>query len=540
MKANQIILGKIYTLDTDRPLVDAMAVLDGRIIYLGSRDVAMKMKGENTEVQDYGDAVIYPGFMDAHTHGLMAGQRLAFECNLVSGKSMPEYVEMVRRFIEEHPGRTCYRGAGWEKHEEPTRQMLDAVAPDVPVVLTSVDGHSMWLNTAALKACNYTAETVKKLGVDQVHADEKGEPSGLVCEQGTTVPRKAFPITKEELKEGLLAWQEFAFSQGITAVGEALADMYPGSLDAYAELVAEGKWKLRTYAFPINMPYAMTAPEKIGDILRDEASKYDSEYFRISGQKMVLDGVVEAHTGYLLEPYSDQPDYYGVCNIKDIDKLTTLVRSANEAGFSVHTHSIGDGASKLMLDAYQAVQEQTCNFDARNSLAHLQLIRPEDIKRCGDYNIGAVVAPLWVPINPLYFQQEIDYIGEDRAWSSYRLKSFEDAGATICFHTDYPVSSEMNVPKSVFCAVKRQNPEVGPRSTMVAEEAISSLRALLAMTINVAYLFRQEKHLGTLCIGKVANASVYDRDFIHYTDPLDIAKANLVATIVDGQVVYKA
>lgn len=540
MKADQIILGKIVTLDTDRPTAEAMAVKDGLIAYIGNREVAMTMKGDGTCVQDYGENVVYPGFMDAHTHGLMAGQRLAFECNLVPGKSMPEYVEMVRRFIEEHPGRACYRGAGWEKHEEPTRQMLDAVAPDVPVVLTSIDGHSMWLNTAALKACHYTAETVKKLGEAQVHADENGEPSGVVCEQGTTVPRNAFPITKEELKEGLLCWQQFAFSQGITAVGEALADMYPGSLDAYAELVAEGKWKLRTYAFPLNMPYSMHNPEKIGEILREEAAKYDSEYFHIAGQKMVLDGVVEAHTGYLIEPYDDQPGYRGVCNVKDVDKLIALVRSANEAGFSVHTHSIGDGASRLMLDAYQAVQEETCNFNARNSLAHLQLIRPEDIKRCGDYNVGAVVAPLWAPISPLYFKQEIDYIGEDRAWSSYPLKSFEDAGANICFHTDYPVSSEMNVPKSVYCAVKRQNPEVGPRSAMVAEEGISSLRALLAMTANVAYLFHQEQHMGTLVIGKVANASVYDRDFIHYTDVRDIAKAKLVATIVDGQAVYQA
>lgn len=441
MKADQIILGKIMTLDTDRPMAEAMVVKNGLIAYVGSRKVAMTMQGEETDVQDYGDNVIYPGFMDAHTHGLMAGQRLAFECDLVSGKSMPEYVEMVRRFIEAHPGRSCYRGAGWEMHEEPTRQMLDAVAPDVPVVLTSVDAHSMWLNTAALKACHYTAETVKELGEALIHADEHGEPSGLVCERGTAVPRSTFPITLEELKEGLLAWQSFAFSQGITAVGEAMADMYPGSLEAYSQLVAEGKWKLRTYAFPVHMTRIMTEPEKIGEILRAEAEKYDSEYFRISGQKMIMDGVVEAHTAYMLEAYEDQPGYYGVCNMKDVDMLTTLVRSANEAGFSVHAHSIGDAASRLMLDAYQAAQEQTCNFDARNSLAHLQLISPEDIKRCGDHNVGAVVAPLWVPISPLYFQQELEYIGEDRAWSSYPIKAFEDAGACICFHTDYPVSA---------------------------------------------------------------------------------------------------
>ena len=92
MKADQIILGRIVTLDTDRPTAEAMAVKDGLIAYIGSREVAMTMKGDGTCVQDYGENVVYPGFMDAHTHGLMAGQRLAFECNLVPGKSMPEYV----------------------------------------------------------------------------------------------------------------------------------------------------------------------------------------------------------------------------------------------------------------------------------------------------------------------------------------------------------------------------------------------------------------------------------------------------------------
>lgn len=539
MKAEQIILGKIITLDTDRPVAEAMAVCNGLIAYIGSREVAMKMKDENTEILDYGENIVYPGFMDAHTHGPMAGQRIAFECNLVPGKSMPEYVELVRQFIEAHPGRSCYRGAGWEKHEEPTRQMLDAVAPDVPVVLTSIDGHSMWLNSAALAACNYTAETVKKMGEAIIHADADGNPSGCVCEMGTAVPRNQFPITREEIKEGLLAWQEFAFSQGITAVGEALLDMYPEDMDAYAELIAEGKWKLRTYAFPMNMKTIMAEPEKAGEALRKMADKYDSEYLKIVGQKFVLDGVVEAHTGYLLEDYNDQPGYNGVCNMKDVEKLITITKSANEAGFSVHTHTIGDAAVKLMLDAYQAAQEETGIFDARNMLAHLQLVRPEDIKRCADYNVGAIVAPLWTPLNPLYFKQMIEYLGEDRAWTAYPIKSFEDAGATICFHTDYPISTEINLPQTVYCAVKRQHPKWGPKSTFVTEECISALRALLAMTANVAYLFHQENHLGTLAIGKVANASVYSKDFIH-CDPKEIMDAKLVATVVDGKEVYKA
>ncbi len=540
-KADQVILGKIYTLDPDRMLVDAMAVCNGRIAYLGSRDIAMKMKGENTEVQDYGDAVIYPGFMDAHTHGVLAGQRIAFQADLSTGKSMQDYVQIMADYIKAHPGRARYMGAGWIYHEEPTAAMLDAVCPDVPVSLNSADGHSIWLNTAAMKYAGIDAAAAGEYGPAMVHVDENGEPTGLLCEGAAFAAGGKFSSTLEEVKEGLLAWQEFAFSQGITAVGDAWVDLTPGCVEAYAQLAAEGKWKLRTYGYALcQKNNTLPDPDQAVPRLKKLAENYNSEYFRIVGLKMFMDGVVEAHTGFLLDEYNDQPGYHGVRNLKDADALTRTIIEANEAGFSTHFHTVGDAASKNVLDSIQAAEESTCLFDARNVLAHLQLIRPEDIQRMADYNVIAAVAPLWATADPHYMQQTIGYVGEDRAWAQYPIKAFEDAGATIVFHTDFPVSPAMNVPKSVFQAIRRCDPELGARTVLDADQAIGSVRALLAMTANVAYMFRQERNLGTFAIGKVANCAVYDRDFIDYTDVKDIVKAKLVATIVDGKAVYQA
>ncbi len=543
MTADSIILGNIMTLDTDKPYVEAMVVVDGMIKYLGSREIAMSFKGEETKILDYGTATIYPGFMDAHTHGPMAGQRLAFQADLTTEHSMPAYVAKMAEYVKKYPDRQVYMGAGWSKYDEPTAQMLDAICPDKPMVLRSSDGHSAWCNTAAMKDCGIDKAYVEEFGTAMVHTDAEGNPSGLFVELATNRIIARYEVTREEMKEGLLAWQNFAFSQGITAVGEAFLDMYPETPEAYAELVSEGKWKLRTYAYNVGVSTVRSDPSRVGSVLREMADKYDSEYFKILGQKMILDGVVEGHTAALVDEYADQPGYHGVLNLDNQQVLEMIVASANEAGFPVHTHTIGDLASNMMSDAYKTVALRTGNFDARNVLCHLQVVSPETIQKCGDYNIIAVVAPTWTPVVKPYFNDSLTYLGEKRAWEQYPIKAFEDAGATLCFHTDYPVNTIMSIPLSVYTAVKRakpkNDPDGGAKSVNNPDEAISAMRALLAMTANVAYMCRQEHHIGTLAIGKVANAAVYTKDFIT-CDPEEIMDAQLIATIVDGEEVYRA
>lgn len=545
-KADSIIYGKIITLDADTYVVNAMVVKDKRIVYLGSKEIAETMRGEQTEILDFGENIIYPGFMDAHTHGPMAGERLALQADLAQRHCMQDYIDIMADYVKANPNKKVYLGSGWDKFEEPTAAMLDAICPDKPMALRTSDGHSMWLNTAALKDCGIDKEYAEKYGTGQVHVDAEGNPSGLICELPVSQVSAKYAVTLEDMKEALLAWQEFAFSQGITAVAEALLDMYDCSADAYDELVKEGKWKLRTYAYVANSGIAVSQPDQVGAKLKEMAEKYDSEYLTILGQKVVLDGVVEAHTASMLEEYADQPGYYGVQNIQDAEHIKRIVASANAAGFPVHTHAIGDKAAMMIMDAYQEVETESCNFDIRNAICHLQCIRPVDVQRCADYNVVAVVAPTWAPVTHPTFDECLTYLGTKRAWDMYPVKSFEDAGATICFHTDYPVNPVMNVPLSVYTAVKRALPKGdpdgigGPQSVMNPDEAISPLRALLAMTANIAYMCGCEKDLGTFEIGKIANATVYTHDFIDYDDAEEIMQAQLVATIVDGKIVYKA
>jgi len=530
MTMDQIILGNIYTLDKK---VEAVCVKDGIIQYVGSKRVADKLIDENTEILDFGDNFIYPGFMDAHAHGLPAGNIMGFSIDLNEGKTLEDYVEITKKYIEENPGRKIYCGNNWVfDDEKPTAAMLDEISRDVPIALTTQDGHSIWLNTAAMEKFDIDEKLLETYSTNEVHVDEDGKPTGYLSEEPAIALNSKIVKSDEELQESLLIWQDYAFSQGITAALDAHVGYYGyPSIKAYADLSKAGKLKLRTYAV-----------RTVGDSddvlnLAKLASEVNNEYFKITGVKVFIDGVVEAHTAWLLDEYTDQPGYFGVKSFDDYDKLVEFAKLANEHNMNVHCHTIGDGAVKFALDALSEAQIATGNMDQRNAFAHLQIVTPEDIKRIAEYNIIAVVAPLWSPKEETQYKLELAYLGYDRAENCYPIKSFLDEGAKIAFHSDYPVSPLMSIPESIYSAVKREYTfeECEPRNL---NESIGVRDALNAMTINTAYQFGQEDHLGSLDIGKVANMVVYDTDFLN-DDIEKIPKAKLISTIVDGEVVYK-
>ena len=537
-KCDTLILGNIVTMDTDNPFSEALACLDGKVVYFGDKKTALKLCDNNTKILDYTGKYIYPGFFDSHTHGTMAGQRFVFQCDLRGGETMEEYIGILKKYIEEHPGRSVYQGAGWINRGKATAQMIDSICDDVPVALTSADGHSMWLNSLCLKECGFDAISAKELGTDIVHVDESGNPNGLVSESATGIVMAHYPPKKEDIKEGLLAWQDFAFKNGITACVDAAGDGYPEALSAYKELVEEGKWKLRTYAYNFHKELIGDADKYVRKIESD-MQEYNSEYFKVVGSKLFFDGVVEAHTAYLTEGYSDNPNYYGVFNFKGKEEIIKeTIEKLNSKNIPVHIHTVGDAAVKFAMDCIENSEINNCNFTVKNCLAHLEIVKPEDVKRVGEYNVIAIVAPLWVPAEKAYFIPEIEYLGEDRAYNTYPIKSFEEAGATICFHSDYPITPIVNYPKTFYVAKKRKDPIKGAKTVKNPDEGIEQYRSLLAITVNAAYMVNEHNNLGKLLPGMVANCVVYDCDLLDENIE-NVPNAKLLATIIDGEEVYK-
>ena len=206
----------------------------------------------------------------------------------------------------------------------------------------------------------------------------------------------------------------------------------------------------------------------------------------------------------------------------------------------MYVHSIGNGATKFMLDCIEDAEKITGDMDQRNVLAHLQYVTDEDIKRMGATNSIPAVPPLWSPKEPNVYEQEVRYVGKELADKAYPIKSFYDYGANVVFHSDSPVSPIFDIKLSIYTAEKRTYPkEIANTEPRNIEESITREQSLRAMTINVARQWRQEHRLGSIEFGKIANMTVFDCDFLH--DDLEkVAKANIIATIIDGEEVYKA
>ena len=539
-----IILGNIITMDEKRPFAKAALVKDGTFAYIGSAEEAKRLADAGAKVMDYGDNYIYPGFIDGHAHGCFAGYRAIGQANLAQAglaTDYPKYREIIKDFIAKNPQRQIYMASGWIKNDEPvTKAYLDEICPDKPLIMNSGDAHSCLLNTKALQWAGIDAEYAKQQGYDLVYVDDSGEPTGFLCEGPAFKVMHEVPVTVEEAKSYILAWQDFAFANGLTATAFAGDDLRFPEAEAYSQLEDEGKLKLRTYANVIIPDNADNPKAEIANVAAIRA-KYSNEYYRIIGAKVLLDGVVEAHTGWMLDDYKDQAGYHGVERFNDHDKMVELIVAADKEGLSVHAHSIGNGATHFMLGCIEDAEKITGDMDQHNILAHLQYVTEEDIRRMGATRSVAAVPPLWTAKVPGSYDMEVAYVGQQWADRAYPIKSFFDAGANVVFHSDYPVSPMIDAKLSIYMAEKRALPKAlmdGDTQRNI-QEAITREQSLRALTINVARQFHQEHRLGSIEFGKIANMTVFDCDFLH-DDADKIVQANLIATIVDGEEVYKA
>ena len=540
-----LILGNIITMDDKRPFAKAAIVKNGVFAYIGSAEDAKRIAGPDAQVLDYGDNFIYPGFMESHCHGHLAGYRAIGQANLMEAgfTNYPKYREIIKDFIAKNPQRNFYVAAGWVENEEyVSKTYLDEICPDKPLIMQTGGGHSMLLNTKAMEWAGIDAEYARKWGYDLVHVDKNGEPDGYICEGPVFEITPKIPTTKQDIKDYLLAWQDIAFRGGFTAVGDAGAEIvHPGAPLVYRELEEEGKLKLRTYAYMYVTDNIESPKAEIARIAK-QRTKLGGEYFHIIGAKAFLDGVTEAHTGWQNQDYLDQPGYHGAERFNDHDKMVQLLVEANKEGMSVHVHSEGGGATHFMLGCIEDAEKITGNLDQRNVLAHLHFVTDEDIRRMAATGSVPAVPPLWSVKAPGVYEQEVAYMGQKLADEAYPIKSFYDAGANVVFHSDYPVSPMMDIKLSIYTAEKRNYPKEvlgGVTAPRNMKEAITREQSLRAMTINVARQFRQEHRLGSIEFGKIANMTVFDSDFLH-DDIEKVAQANIVATIVDGEEVFKA
>lgn len=528
--------GDVYTVDEKNAWARALAVTDGKISYVGDEEGVKSFIGADTKQINLDGGLLLPGFHDCHVH-LVEGGVEQSQLNLDGAWTVPEIEERIREYARTHPQLTWLIGANWAlptfPDANPSKELLDRLVPDRPVYLISQDGHSGWANSAALEKAGINAQT-KDPDKGRIERDPKtGEPTGTLRESAMELVEDIMPKpTEAEFIEGARRAQEMANSFGITSVQDACAE--EETLKAYCALEKKGQLTLKVVA-------AMcTERDKGGEQVKELETfreKYSAGKVRAAAAKIFADGVVEAHTAALLEPYSDsKTGDRGELNVEP-DKLSSLIDELNAKNFQIHIHAIGDRAVQTALDALESVKKKQGGFTGRPHMAHLQLIAPDDLPRFKDLGVTANFQSYWAFRDKYVEQLTVPHLGEERTARSYPICSVLKAGGRVAAGSDWTVST-LNPLDAMQIAVTRTNPDDPKAQPLNASERVDLKDIIAAYTINGAYVNGQEKETGSLEVGKAADLVFIDKNLFKVA-ATDIAKCKVKMTMLDGKVVFE-
>jgi hypothetical protein len=521
--------GMIYTGLDETPNVAAVAVKDGVITASGDRADLESMVGPGTAMIDLRGAAMYPGFTDAHAHLLGIGLR-ELTLNLEGVGSIDELVDIVAANVADaEPGETVYgRGwieTGWPEGRFPSRQDIDPVSPENPVVLIRADGHAALVNTAAMDKAGLDGFTADPAG-GRIEKDAGGQPTGMLIDNAMSLVADLIDAPgPAQKREAYRTAGEVYAAHGWTGLHNMSVD--PGDVPLIEEMSDAGEIGVRVYNSVDETGLATLAA--------DGARFSDDGHVVTRAIKLYVDGALGSRGAALLEPYADKPDTSGLSLIEEKDALPILEK-AIAAGVQVNTHAIGDRGNRLILDWYEetfsAHPEAT---DMRWRVEHAQIINPADIPRFAVLGVIPSMQPSHA-IGDLFFAP--DRLGPERLVGAYAWRSLIDSGAIIPGGSDAPV--ERGDPLIEFyAAVARKSLDGFSDENWRSEEAVSRAEALKMFTVWPAYASFQEDSLGVIETGKRADFTVFSKDIM--TAPLaDILKAKPVMTVIDGVIVYQS
>jgi hypothetical protein len=506
--------GVVRTLDASLPAARALAIAGDRVAGgVGTHETALA----SPEVVDLGGRCVLPGFTDSHVH--FATWAVAQdEIRLEDTRSLEEALAIVRDSVgrTRRTGGAWVRGRGWRSGDwspsvEPTKEDLDAIAPDVPVALMARDSHSVWLNSAALSRANGDLHVPG--GV--VEVDERGEPTGVLREESCwTFRDRHIEISDDEYVEAVRAGMKLANARGVVAVHDK--DGWLGALRFWQRLAEQGGLTLRVWQ---SLPH-----ERVGDLVAaDVGSGLGDEFLRVGYLKAFMDGTLGSQTARLM-------DGTGV-EITSRDEFEEVLRRAAAARFPVAVHAIGDRANRDALDAFEATRELWHALGLRHRIEHAQLLTPEDVARFAQLGVAASVQFSHAPS---------DRDLAERFWGgethrAYAYRSLLDAGTLLANGSDAPIE-ELDPWAGVVAGVRRTLDE---REPWHPEQALTLEEAVHATCVAPAWLSRDERSRGKLLPGYAADLVVLDRDPFAVT-PEELPEVKIVATMVAGRWVHNS
>ncbi len=498
---------------------------DGKVVATGD-DTLLADIADADRVNGFGKFVL-PGLTDAHAHVYSQGF-LTSNLNLLGAPSVEAAVERIAEFASAR--RTGWiLGRGWNQvlwpvQEFPTAADIDAVVADRPVWLRRIDGHAGWANTRALTIAGIDENTADPVG-GKIVRDENGKATGVLIDNAMALIEKHVPNpTRSEMRDAYASAIDSLLALGITGVHDA--GISKTEAEVYLSMADDGDLKMRIYAMLSDTGANL-------DAFDEPIRAYGNDHLDIASVKLYSDGALGSRGAAMIDPYDDDPENRGLPFYTQ-EELDGFVRKANDKGFQVGIHAIGDLGNRMALDAFERAQSGKPS-PLRNRVEHAQIIALDDISRFSELGVVASMQPVHATSD---MNMAEDRVGPQRIKGGYAWRRLLDSGAVLAAGSDFPVELP-NPFHGLYAAVARQDRQGLPEDGWYADQAMTRAEALHSFTLAAAFAAHQENRLGSLEPGKWADFIVVDRDY--FAVPVgEVDDIRVLQTWVGGQLVYDA
>jgi predicted amidohydrolase YtcJ len=531
MQADQIIKNaNIFTADSEHPKASAIAVKDGKFVYVGDEAGLSEYEGP---VTDLAGRFIMPGIIDSHVHVTMgAGYELIGGGGfgeIIQCASKEEALDFISDYIRKNPGKERYRfmlDKKYLKGDNITKEDLDLICPDGEIQIQEAQGHSIWVNSNILKKHGITDEIKDPVPGLSFYVRKDGHVTGEMSEGATELPvilDGAMDKPDSMIDAALQRWIDFSVNAGVTGVFDAGIPGFPKFHErVYSrlrELDRQGKLPIYVDGCYV-ISAAWEAEEGIKELKRLQ-KEYNTEHMKIHTLKLFMDGTLKLHSGAMVTPYVETGETG--CNAMNLEELVTLLKELNKEGLDFHAHTVGEASSRLVLDAVEQVRKELGDeFRIRVVSAHLQIQDTADLTRFAPLGVIANFTPWWHADDVNVYKR---LFGEERGQKLYRCKSVWDSGALVAWSSDTIVYADfsswnpylgMEIGMTRFVSEKTKLAGIERYDYIFPpeDERMGIEEMLLGYTINGAKQLGIENAKGSIEVGKDADFLVFDNDLL--------------------------
>ncbi len=526
--------GIVVTIDKKMRIVESVAIENNKIIFYGSNIRALHYKSDKTKILDMTGKTIIPGLHDAHLHFESGAESITKNLSL-RFLNLEQIQKKIKEAVDSSPPHAVIRAfrfnqVYFKNKEWPTKYDLDKISPENPVIISRVDGHTLWVNSKVLSMCDISKNTKDPYG-GEIQRFKDGTPTGILKENAEDfvkdIKGPKMVLSAELQKSPIEAAIAYANQLGLTSVTTS-GDL--NLIKRLNNLRKKGKLYLR---FNVWLPIKKTKQYLKKGIKFNNGN----DFVKVSFLKIYSDGTIGSSTAAMFEPYIHNPDSRGIL-IHPINKLNQFIENAHKNNWQVGIHAIGNRAVYLTLNAIEKAQKKYGIKNLRHRIEHSQFVRDSDLFRYKKLGVISSMQPTHCTTDLLVVE---DRIGKECAKQGYRWNSFVKTGSILAFGTDWPIEP-LDPRRGLYSAIERKNIENGQtKEEWFPEEDISIIEAIKAYTFGSAYASFNENRLGSIGKGKLADLTVFDGNL------LEIAKSKqrkilsilIYMTIVNGKIVYK-